>query len=174
MDTRQKRSARTAGRLWIGGVLLMLLSGLLIGCSAQSSHLKKSYSVEYQFENKLLYEGLTYYYSGTMDDPLALVALTPDVVLDSDDWTPTNMTPKLLDAWMQAFKMEPWIEYNQIPDGAVIADPQGKTVGYYYSVWRYPQVRFTTSDRIEIEQPVARLRITNRHWSDDGFGLGFD
>ena len=130
--------------------------------------------MEDQFERSRIYSGFRYYYSGTVEDPLALLALSPDIILDSTDWTHTNMTPKQLDSWIQAFKLEPWVEYNQLPDAAVIADPQGKTVGYYYSVWRYPQVRFTKANRVEIDRPVARLRITNRNWADDDFGLGHD
>ncbi len=174
MDTNQNAPLRTVGRILTATAFVVLVSGVLIACSTQSSYLKMSYSVEDQFERSRLYEGLRYYYSGTMDDPLALVALEPDVVLESADWKPTEMTSKKLDSWIQAFKLEPWIEYNQKPDGAVMADPKGNHVGYFYSVWRYPQVRFVAANRIEIDRPIARLRITNRHWADDNFGLGFD
>lgn len=174
MDTQQYKSSYTPFRMLTAAVLVLLFSAVWIGCSAYTSHMKLSYSVEDQFERSRLYPGLQYYTSGTMDDPLALVALEPGVILESGAWKPMNMTPKQLDSWIQAFKLQPWIEYNQLPDAAVIADPDGKRVGYYYSVWKYPEVRFIAANRIQIDKPVAELRVTNRVTSDDNFGLGFD
>lgn len=174
MGTQRYKPSDTPGRMLTAAALVLLFGAAWIGCSTHSSHLKLSYSVEDQFERSRLYPGLQYYTSGTMDDPLALVALEPGVILESDVWKPIDMTPKQLDSWIQAFKLQPWIEYNQIPDAALIADPGGKRVGYYYSVWKYPEVRFLSANRIQIDKPVAELRVTNRVTADDNFGLGFD
>lgn len=140
---------------------------LWIGCHAPLTHLKTSYAVEEHFERSRLYPGLQYYASGTMGEPLALVALPADVMLVSKAWSPVEMTPGQLSAWIDAFKLQPWIEYNQLPNGAVIADAQGNPVGYFYSVWKYPQVRFIAHNRIEIDPPAAELRPTNHVWKDD-------
>jgi hypothetical protein len=174
MENKRNGPSRAHAHVLMAAVILLLWGGFLAGCSSQYSHFKLSYSVENQFQRSRLYPGYKYYASGTKDDPLALVALEPDVILESDVWKPVEMTPKQLDSWVQAFRLQPWIEYNQVPNGAVIADPQGKRIGYYYSVWKYPQVRFLAANRIDIEKPVAELRVTNRVTSDDTFGLGWD
>ena len=155
-------------------ILLFAAGVLWVGCGTQSAYFKASYSVEERFERSRLYPGLRYYTSGSLKYPLALVALDPNVKLESDTWQPIEMTSKKLYNWVSAMKYEPWVEYNQLPDGAVISDKQGKPVGFFYSVWQYPQVRFPADNRIEIDPPVALLRITNRVTADDNFGLGFD
>ena len=167
METKKNRPSRVRGKVSIAAVVLMLYGGVWIGCVSHDSHLKLSYSVQDQFERSWIYSGLQYYYSGTMEDPLALVALEPDVMLESTAWQATEMTGQQLYSWVRAFKMQPWIEYNQIPDGAVITDPQGNRVGFYYSIWKYPRVRFLDANRIKIDQPVAELRVTNRNTVDD-------
>lgn len=174
MNTRIGNWQTVLARLMALGLLGLLMGALGLGCSSQATNLKLSYSVEDQFERSKLYPGLRYYTSGTLQKPLGLVALDPDVTLDSSDWQPTEMNEKKLYEWVSALKLAPWVEYNQKPDGAVIADAQGKQVGYYYSVWKYPQVRFPAADRVAIDQPVAELRVTNRNTVDDRFGLGFD
>ena len=148
-------------------VAAVIMGTLWIGCSVPLTHLKTSYAVEERFERSQLYPGLQYYVSGTMNEPLALVALHADVELTTQAWTMVKMTPGKLSAWIDAFKLQPWVEYNQRPNGAVIVDAQGNPVGYLYSVWKYPQVRFIAPKRVEIDPPVAELRPTSHIWKDD-------
>jgi hypothetical protein len=148
-------------------IAAVMIAALWIGCSAPLTRLKTSYAVEEHFERSKLYPGLQYYAIGNMNEPLALVALRTDVELATKAWTAVEMTPRRLSTWIDAFAIQPWIEYNQLPNGAVITNAQGNPVGYFYSVWKYPQVRFIAHNRIEIDPPVAELRPTNRVWKDD-------
>ncbi len=59
----------------------------------------------------------------------------------------------------------PWVQYNIMPNGAYLIDPNGKKVGLYYTVYRFSRVVFKSADTIDIAVPEPVLPPTNRIWA---------
>ncbi len=166
MSIQKQESLR---RRFLGWALAIAgVAGLLIlsGCATAPASLNPSYKVAADFRNFHPIPGYRYYYSGTWANPLAVIALKPGITLETKGWTPVAAEPRRIASLIESLRLVPWVEYNIMPNGAYIIDPNGKKVGLYYTVYRFSQIAFKTADTIDIAIPKPILPSTNQSWKD--------
>lgn len=160
----------------IAGIIAVLLAATALGCSWPWPYLQHNTAVERHFDGYQIYPQYQYYTAGTLDDPRAIVALKSGYTLDSPEWTAVSMTSETLEQWITALKKDPFVEDNELPNGANLVGRNKEVAGYYYSVWDFPAVRVAEEKTISMAVPLAEYRMTNRFYmemhSNDGFGFG--
>lgn len=172
MHTQKPESLRR--RFWgavvaFAGMAIMLI---ISGCATVPSSFKPSYRVTSVFGDFRPIPGYRYFYSGTRAKPLGVLALKPGITLETKGWQPVAAERREIDPLIENMQLVPWVEYNVMPNGAYIIDPNNQKVGVFYSVYRFPRITFKNADTIDIAIPEPVLRSTNRSWTGDKWDDG--
>ena len=117
------------------GILLLTLWAM-IGCMSVNSRygsIVPDQAAEKSFETFQLDPEMNYYYSGPDQYPNALIGLKKAYVLDNDLWKTLEPTPKIFKDKIRSMKEKARL-YGGNQYGFAIRDPQGKTIGIWYSL----------------------------------------
>jgi hypothetical protein len=133
----------------------------LSGCVAGPIHFQRKVSASEPFEQPRVLTGHQYHAFGHPQKPLALVAIQSDYRLVSPKWAPIEVNPQVIGKLVSKMRNQPGSEYNTEPNGAYILNDSGETIGYWYSVWALPQLRFTAEKEFTISDPATRYPTTN-------------
>jgi hypothetical protein len=156
-------------RYLLYGFLFSAAAVIATACAAGPSHFRRSYDIEYLFEDHQVVADYRYYVSGGTYKPLAIVGLRKDYRLDSPHWQEVDADPEKMVDWMLRMRNQPGAEYNIEPNGARILDNQGNPIGIWYSVWDFPRLTFTSEKVIDISLPMPVFPPSNRNPEEDDF-----
>lgn len=140
----------------------------LSGCVAGPIHFQRKVSASEPFEQPRVLTGHQYHAFGHPQKPLALVAIQNDYRLASPKWKPIDVDPQMIGTFVSRMLNQPGAEYNMFPNGAYILNDNGETIGYWYSVWALPVLRFTAEKEFTISDPVTRFPLYNNESKLDG------
>jgi len=102
------------------------------------------------FESHQVPSEYKYYYAGSDKDPDALLGLHRDYTLNNDLWKETEMDSKQLKKWIDEFNL---VGYPISVQGYLILNPNGKTIGIYYSKWNGGPVVMESGNQVIIHLP---------------------
>jgi hypothetical protein len=119
--------------------VLLLLGLNVIACSGSLfrnyGRILFSEEVERDLEGNVFRPELRYYTSGSDLYPNALIGLHRDYRLDRETlWKEVAMTPEKLRE-INGFMKAKAYEFHQFPHGFDLIDPQGKKIGFWYSIY---------------------------------------
>ena len=131
-------------------VLPLLMVALLTGCFANYGKYKISRDVAGMFESLQVPDEYKYYYAGSDKDPDALMGLHRDYTLNNDLWKETDMNRDQMKKWIAEINL---IGYSTTAHGRYILDPNGKTIGMYYSKWEGGPIKMESGNQVVIHLP---------------------
>jgi hypothetical protein len=161
---------RTTSNYFFAGATaaLIAVTTILSGCATGPVHFQRKLSASEPFEQPRVLTGHQYYAFGHPQKPLALVAIQNDYRLASPKWKPIDVDPQMIGTFVSRMLNQPGAEYNMFPNGAYILNDNGETIGYWYSVWALPVLRFTAEKEFTISDPVTRFPLYNNESKLDG------
>ncbi|MDF1594152.1 MAG: hypothetical protein P1P89_21800 [Desulfobacterales bacterium] len=130
--------------------LTLTILTLLTGCFANYGKYSRSRDVAKMFETLQVPGDYKYYYTGSDKDPDALMGLQRDYALNNDLWKETEMDRKQLKKWIDEINL---IGYSSSANGHLILDPNGKTIGIYYSKWDGGPIKMESGNQVLIHLP---------------------
>lgn len=151
----------TPRMLTAAATMLIAVTMILSGCATGPVHFQRKQSASETFEQFWVLNDHQYYRFGRNHSPLALVAIQSGYRMVSPKWTPIDVDPEVIRVLVQKMLNQPGAEYNTEPNGAVILNDSGKTIGYWYSIWDLPVLRFTAEKEFTISDPATRYPHTN-------------
>lgn len=106
------------------------------------------------FEQPKVLSGYTYYYTGTIEEPDSVMALSDKCKLhESRFWAKTDdMADRVLRGWLQAWKNNGQNFADMY--GGTILDPKGNTVGYWISYYPLGAVKVLDNGEFQVFQPM--------------------
>lgn len=152
----------------VAAASLIASATILSGCAMGPVHFQRKLSASEPFEQPQVLAGHQYHAFGHPQKPLALVAIQNGYRLVSPKWTPIEVDPQVIGKFVSRMLNQPGSEYNQFPNGALILNDSGETIGYWYSVWALPVLRFTAEKEFTISDPVTRFPLYNNESRLDG------
>jgi hypothetical protein len=110
-----------------------------------------------------------YYTSGGYDKPNAILGVHKDYQMVTDFWVSIpNVNSAQIEKWIRTIDPEdrgPGNDYFAY----YILDPEGKQVGFWYSIQNYTVVKFLEENKIEVYPPD--LIQPGDEFGDDGGGM---
>ncbi len=132
--------------------LLALLVTLTVACAGTYGNLQRSYDVSKVFERHEVLADHAYYATGPEARPTAILAIHRSYTLKPGLWRPVDMTPELLNRLVDA--MTDQLGFTPAILGGVIADPEGKQAGVWYSYYSRTTIRFEPENVIVVSLPA--------------------
>lgn len=133
--------------------LLALLVNLTVACAGTYGNLQRSNDVSKTFERHEVLADHAYYATGPEARPTAILAIHRTYTLKPGLWRSVKMTPELLNRLVDA--MTDQLGFTPAILGGVIADPAGKQVGVWYSLYSRTTIRFEPENVIVVSLPSA-------------------
>lgn len=136
--------------LLLAASLLLLLTGC--GTTRDMAKVRSSAEAEQLFFNEGVASQYNYYYYGTGEKPIALLALDKNYILQSQFWHETKMTDAMRQNWADLFTdnvFRSGTEYR----GKEIVSPQSVTIGYVLSSYHWVTAWFDTPNSPVITIP---------------------
>jgi hypothetical protein len=135
--------------------LVVTVAGLFAGCAPSGNYgtLQRSRELDQKFLNYEVLPDYNYFISGVYDKPTAILGIHKDYQLVSDLWEPVQISTAELEKFIQGIDPESYrgtIGYY----AAYILDPDGKTVGIWYSIQNTTTVKFLGGNKIEVFTPI--------------------
>lgn len=165
--TINKKQRVEAKRLAVFSIELIILIIATNSCAVTTTYLAASNDVSHQFESGEVLQGYRYYYGGPQLKPNAVVAIGPGYRLESPHWHEMDVTSALLKKLINTITFVPDAEYKTTPNGARIFTPNGDLIGFWYSVFEYPQVRLIGKKKVYLSEPTSRLPWQTRMKKND-------
>ncbi|WP_372682903.1 hypothetical protein [Desulfosarcina sp.] len=129
-----------------------LLAALAVACTANYGRLQRSNDVSKTFERYEVLADHAYYATGPAARPTAILAIHRSYTLKPGLWRSVDMTPELLSRLVDA--MTDQLGFTPAILGGVIADPAGKQVGVWYSLYRRTTIRLEPENVIVVSLPT--------------------
>jgi hypothetical protein len=142
----------------LAGMVLMLLTGC---AGANRGGLKNSREVYRAFEVYHVYPDYTYYYRGVENNTKAIVGLGQEYRIADPDWKEFDPRSKTYEKVVGLVKDFP--AATSFPYGAYILDPQGQTIGVWFS---------SLNAGITVDPETKVVSITTGWDDDDRWGGG--
>ncbi len=133
--------------------LLTLLATLTVACAGTYGSLQRSKDVSKTFERHEVMADHAYYATGPEARPTAILAIHRSYTLKPGLWRSVEMTPEVLSRLVDA--MTDQLGFTPAILGGVIADPAGKRVGVWYSLYSRTTIRFEPENVIVVSLPSA-------------------
>jgi hypothetical protein len=137
--------------------MLLAFAGLLIfilisfsGCASSYGSLKQSTEITDLFENHVVLADHTYYYSGFLSIPYAIVAIDNQYTLRSSVWRQLRLTSAELR--QLTYRMQS--VYQPVPTGAIIFGPGGERLGIWYCSERTSAVKLNPDNSVTVTPPL--------------------
>lgn len=134
------------------GAMFFTMSILLIGCLAGYGRMGYSREATRLFESYQLLPDHKYYYSGPEANPVAVIGIHRDYILDSSLWLEVDLNSQKLKSWVRTMK-DKHHNYPESPDGYYILDPEGKKIGIYYTPWNPGPVKMLSNNHVSVYLP---------------------
>ena len=135
--------------------LPLLILSFLTGCVANYGSYKRSRDVAKMFESLQVPNEYKYYYSGSNKNPDALMGLDRNYTLNNDLWKETDMDSSQLKKWIREINL---VGSTSSTFGSFILDPNGKTIGVYYSKRDGGPVKMESGNQVVVHLPDSRDR----------------
>lgn len=139
------------------GALLLILTVLFSGCSANYGRLKLSTEVEKTFENAVVLPDHKYYYSGGDARPMAILAIQNSYKLRTSLWKEVDLDPERLKNWI--LLMTELRGYSLRTFGSRVLDPEGKQLGIWYSAWNRTPVKMLGENEVAVYPPMSGTEV---------------
>jgi hypothetical protein len=153
--------ANTPFRYCIYAAALIIIIGLG-GCAQNYGSFKRDEQVAQAFKNNQLPSQYKYYYNAHHNLTYAILGIDPKYKLPSKFWREIEPnTEEFKEAWSRV-----WEDYNRHTYGANLIDPDGNTIGVWYSAVNTARLRFHDDDGVEV------LLHTPFLWGPDGDDIG--
>ena len=133
------------------GALLIILTAVFSGCSANYGQLKLSTEVSKTFENATVLPDHKYYYSGGDARPRAILAIHNSHKLRTSLWKEVDLDPERLKNWI--LFMTEFRGYSFRTYGSRVLDPEGKQLGIWYSAWNRTPVKMLAENEVAVYPP---------------------
>jgi len=143
---------------WSRGLFLTLFSAatllLVVGCTAGANRgsLQRDRDLDNQFLRYEVVPDHHYYFSGSHDKPNAILGIHKDYELVSTLWQPVQISSEQLEKWIRFIAPESYRGTGAYY-GAYILDPEGKRVGFWYSMQGTTTIKFPGGNKIEVYTP---------------------
>jgi hypothetical protein len=135
-------------------VVALALTGVLIGCASTGDG--GTLQRDRDLNNRIMaYEVLpdhNYYFSGSFGRPNAILGIHKDYQLVSNLWQSVQVDSLQMRKWISAISPDAM----RGPAGffaAYILDPDGKRVGFWYSIQDTTTIRFLEGNKVEVFTP---------------------
>jgi hypothetical protein len=131
MHKQSKYYSRFAGQVVPVIILMICLTGLS-GCGGTYGRLSVNSDVKALFERNEILSDYRYYHSGLAPHPRVIMGLHKDYTLQSEYWTPVELSPEKLNRWLrfQAHRNKFFLSNN----GSDIFDAGGRNIGIWYGL----------------------------------------
>lgn len=144
--------------------LLVVMMGVagLAGCSGTYGRMVVNSDTKALFERNEVLPDHHYFHSGLAPHPRAIIGLHKDYTLQSDLWTPVEMTTEKLDLWL-GFQ-HPNKKYFVGNNGLDILDAQGRKIGVWFGLkdgrdWTVVKMVDDRTVNISLPMPHKNLPI---------------
>ena len=157
----KKNSLKTENLIIMGILLLLAVQSILTGCAATQTRTSGVIASREATDIWHSYEVLpnyNYYYVGSDSQPRFIIGIDDKYRLTSKNWKPVELTPEMLNNWINFPRQRVGISLD--PYGAFIVDANGNRVGLWYSMrkWRLTGIANVGEDNtISVTRPV-------QHW----------
>lgn len=146
---------------------LVLAAAMLAGCAASGAgsfgRLRLSTSATAAFESARVLPDHHYYYTGSDNNPNAIIAIQPQYTLETRFWKPVEATPKQLRNWVD--RLTDLRGYGLKTLGSDIVGPQGEYIGIWYSKKAdTTTVRLLEDNRVMVYPPAEQQNIRRWPW----------
>ncbi len=128
-----------------------MLVTLTVACTDNYGNLQRSNDVSKVFERHEILADHAYYATGPEARPTAILAIHRSYTLKPGLWRSVKMSPELLNWLVDA--MTDQLGFTPAILGGVIADPAGKQVGGWYSLYSRTTIRFEPENVIVVSLP---------------------
>jgi len=143
---------------------LVLLLPLFSGCANLPHYvqLRRDFSVEPIFTNRVILPQYRYYYNGPDTEPTALLALDRAWTLDGLYWTEIDLSEEQLKKWLDQFNLarghhDDWAHVSISYDGMRVPGPDGQQIGAIYARYGQVYVRYSAEKHLTIVGPEAPI-----------------
>ncbi len=150
------------GRLLNAIILVSIIFFALSGCSFSNyGKLKSQPEVTQGFETYQILTNHKYYYRGTYSQPVVIVGINQNYVLNSKLWVEIDPESQDFSALIDKVSLQgkggttkPW--------GFIILDPAGRDVGVWYSAVRAAAVEISENGQITKLLPIRTVTQGNQ------------
>jgi hypothetical protein len=155
-------------------VMVMGVAGLA-GCSGTYGRLVVNSDTKALFERNEVLPDYHYFHSGLAPHPRAIIGLHKDYTLQSDYWSPVDMTTEKLDRWL-GFQ-HPNKKYLIGNNGLDILDSEDRKIGVWFGLkdgrdWSV--IKMVDDRTVNISLPMPHTNIPRRYYGNIGFGTNDD
>ena len=140
---------------------LCFLLWFAAGCATMSANhgsIVLDPAAERDFATFRLDPNMNYYYSGPDYYPNALMGLKKEYVLDNDLWKPLEPNPALFRDKIRSMQDAARL-HGTFQHGFAIKDPQGKTIGVWYSILQVKTMVVTMGEENKVMVYTPELDI---------------
>ena len=154
------------GKLFYGGtgwlriatlIGTLIVSLVLSGCASTGGNhgrLKRNRDIDYKFYAYEVLPDHRYYTSGGYDKPNAILAIHKDYELVTDLWLSIpNVNSAQIRKWIDTISPKEDYRGSKGYFGAYILDPNGNTVGVWYSIQNTTVIKFLGENKLEVYTP---------------------
>ena len=143
--------------VWARVLVFSLFSAAVlmhVGCSIDGNRgsLQRDRELDNLFLQYEVVQDHNYYFSGGYDKPNAILGIHKDYELVSDLWQPVQISSAQLEKWIRFIAPETHRGTGAY-FAAYILDPEGKRVGFWYSVQSTTTIKFLEGNKIEVYTP---------------------
>ena len=145
--------------IYSAALIVLLMLG---GCAGNYGSFRRDDQVAQAFNNNQLPTQYTYYYNGHHNLTYAILGIDPKYRIESHFWREVEPnTEEFRVIWSRV-----WEDFNRYTYGANLLDPDGNTVGVWYSAVNTASLRFYDNNEVEV------LLHTPFLWGPDGEDIG--
>ena len=154
------------------GAGLLLVLCLVTGCAMLNGNygsIVPDQAADREFAAFRLDPNMNYYYSGPDYYPNALIGLKKEYVLDNDLWKSLEPDPKIFKDKIRSMQDSARVHHT-LQYGFAIKDPQGKTIGVWYSILNLKTmvVKMGAGNKVIIYTPELEIYEHEPSGSGDG------
>ena len=148
-------------QIYVTGFLMVILI-LVSGCvttTGDFGRLVHNDKVTQTFEDFKVNPDYQYYYSGTITYPRAVVGISKNFTMDSELWTPIELTSKHLHSWILVHANRVIKNYRSY--GSDIIAPDGEHIGIWYSLedWQqWARIELKEGQIVQIGGPIRNQK----------------
>jgi hypothetical protein len=147
MDPKGTLSKVMMKRIFFPLGLCCIIAFIFSGCFANYGRLHWDPQVTADFQNHTVQKDFNYYHYGIGNRTFAIAGVSAEYHMKSRMWREVPDDSEAL----KGFVSRAWINHAyqpHDPQGAYILDPQGQSVGTWYSSLRFVAVKFAENNRI--------------------------
>ena len=138
------------------GLLCLISSAAMVGCSENYGRLQRSREVDQIFKSYQVLPNHQYYYTGPKGRPDAIMGIHNEYSLETAHWTPFNASGDILKQWVDTINFHHNTSARYYPYGFFILNPEGSRLGIWYSIWDWTTVVMKTENRIQVFPPAKK------------------